>query len=118
MRLNQKVYSLGSFALQTLECGHITKEQLTAARNSVKKIIKKTATLWVRVAAFWPLTKKPQEVRMGKGKGSKLKAWVAPVQKGKIIMELIGAKPVVALACLRHAQFRLPIKSRIMHIKV
>jgi len=119
MRLDQRLAQYKNYAIQSLECGHITKEQLEAARNSAKRKLKKSTAIWIRIAPFWPLTKKPQETRMGKGKGSKLRGWVSPVKKGKIIMEIFSKflKPSAIVASLRSAQFRLPVKSKITQMK-
>src|SRR5690349_15510769 len=84
-RLNDK-----GFALKTLEYGKLTSNEIESARRAIRKVTKKFGKVLIRVYPYLPLTKKPAEVRMGKGKGSKVRAWVSPVKPGKTLFEVFG----------------------------
>ena len=103
--------SFGSFALKALEPGWITSRQLEAARVAVTRAMKREGQVWIRVFPDKPITKKPAEVRMGKGKGAP-EYWVAVVKPGTILFESGGIKKDVAQESLRLAAQKLPIKTQ------
>jgi large subunit ribosomal protein L16 len=103
--------SFGSFALKALEPGWITSRQLEAARVAVTRAMKREGQVWIRVFPDKPITKKPAEVRMGKGKGAP-EYWVAVVKPGTILFESGGIKRDVAQESLRLAAQKLPIKTQ------
>lgn len=103
--------SFGSFAIKSLEPGRITSRQIEAARISVTRAMKREGQVWIRVFPDKPITKKPAEVRMGKGKGAP-EYWVACIKPGTIIFESDGVSKLVAMESLRLAQQKLPIRTK------
>ncbi|MCX7857380.1 MAG: 50S ribosomal protein L16 [Deltaproteobacteria bacterium] len=103
--------SFGDFGLQALECGWLTARQIEAARVALTRFIRRTGKIWIRVFPDKPITKKPLETRMGKGKGP-VEGWVAVVKPGKILYEIKGVPEDKAREALRIAAFKLPIKTR------
>lgn len=103
--------SFGDFGLQTLDSGYITGRQIESARVAISRSVKKGGKLWVRIFPDKPYTKKPTEVRMGKGKGP-LEHWVAPVKPGRIIYEMEGVSYDVAKEALTTASSKLPVRTR------
>ena len=103
--------SFGDYGLQAQESGHITNRQIEAARIAINRHIKRGGKVWIRIFPDKPLTKKPAEVRMGKGKGSP-EEWVAVVKPGRILYEMEGVPKEVAHEALRLAAHKLPIKTR------
>lgn len=103
--------AFGKYGLQALETGMITARQIEAARVTIMRTIKKGGKLWIRIFPDKPITKKPAETRMGKGKGN-VEGWVAPVKRGRILYELEGVDEEVARECMRLASFKLPLKTR------
>ena len=103
--------SFGEFGLQTLESAWITDRQIEAARVAIMRKIKKGGKIWIRLFPDKPITKKPTEVRMGKGKGSP-EAWVAVVKPGRILFEMEGVSKEMAREAMRLASHKLPIKTR------
>ena len=101
----------GSFAIKSLEPGRITARQIEAARIAVTRFMKREGQIWIRVFPDKPLTKKPAEVRMGKGKGN-LEFWAAVVKPGRILFEVDGVSESVARASLALAAGKLPIKTK------
>ncbi len=101
----------GEFALQALEPGRISSRQLEAARVALTRRVKRGGKIWIRVFPHKPVTKKPAETRMGKGKGSP-EFWVAIVRPGRIIFELEGVAPELAREAMELARHKLPIKTR------
>src|SRR4028119_369935 len=101
----------GSFAVKSLEAGWITARQLEAARISMTRAMKREGQVWIRVFPDKPITKKPAEVRMGKGKGTP-EYWVAVVKPGTILFEATGVSVEVASEALRLAAQKLPIKTK------
>ena len=85
--LGYRGVNTGNVALKAIQSGYISSEALEAARKAIRKGVKKTGRIIIRTAAFLPITKKPSEVRMGKGKG-KIKGYVSPVTKGKVLFEI------------------------------
>ncbi len=103
----------GEYGLKVLEGGWLTAQQLEAGRVAIVRTAKKGAKLWIRVFPDKPITKKPAETRMGKGKGS-VEGWVAVVKRGKIIYEIAGVPEEIAVEALRLAASKLPFKCKIV----
>lgn len=105
--------NFGDFGLQVVESGFITGRQLEAARVAISRSLKKGGRIWIRVFPDKPYTKKPTEVRMGKGKGP-VEQWVAPVKPGRIIYEMEGVTKDVASEAFSVASSKLPLKTRMV----
>lgn len=103
--------SFGDFGLMALEPSWITSRQIEAARIAMTRHIKRGGKVWIRVFPDKPITKKPLEQRMGKGKAG-VEGWVAVVKPGRIMFEMSGPSPEVAKEAMRLAQHKLPIKTR------
>ncbi len=103
----------GDFGLQALECGRLTAQQIEAARIAMTQSIKRGGKIWIRIFPDKPITKKPAETRMGKGKGAP-EAWVAVIRPGRIIYEMEGVSKEVAGEALRLAAHKLPIKTKLV----
>jgi large subunit ribosomal protein L16 len=103
--------SFGSFALKALDSHWITDRQIEAARQALTRQMKREGNVWIRIFPDKPITKKPAEVRMGKGKGN-LEFWAAVVQPGRIIFEVDGVSEQVARESLALAAGKLPIKTK------
>lgn len=103
--------AFGSFAVKSLETGWITSRQLEAARISMTRAMKREGQVWIRIFPDKPITKKPAEVRMGKGKGAP-EYWVAVVKPGTILFEATGVSTEIASEALRLAAQKLPIKTK------
>ena len=103
--------SFGDFGLQSIESGYVNARQLEAARIALTRHAKRAGRSWIRVFPDKPITKKPAEVRMGKGKGD-TDAWVAVVRPGNIIYEMEGIPREVAVEALKLAASKLSVKSR------
>jgi len=103
--------SFGSFALKSLDIGRITNRQLESARIAMTRYMKREGKVWIRIFPDKPITKKPQEVRMGKGKGP-LDHWVAVVKPGKIMFEIDGVPSEIAVEALRLAAQKLPVQTK------
>ena len=103
--------SFGEFGLQALEPGWLTARQIEAGRVAIQRHVKRGGKLWIRVFPDKPITKKPAETRMGKGKGNP-EGWVAVVKPGRIMFELEGVTESVAQKAMDLAAAKLPIKTR------
>ncbi len=103
--------SFGSFAIKTLDEGFITSRQIEAARIAVTRYMKREGKVWIRIFPDKPLTSKPAEVRMGKGKGAP-SHWVAPVKPGRIMFECDGVPYDVAKEAMRLAAQKLPVRTK------
>ena len=103
--------SFGSFGVKSLEAAWITSRQIEAARIAVTRFMKREGQVWIRIFPDKPVTKKPAEVRMGKGKGAP-EYWVAVVRPGRIIFEAEGVPLEVAKEALRLAAQKLPVQTR------
>jgi large subunit ribosomal protein L16 len=103
--------SFGSFALKSLETGWITSRQIEASRIAVTRAMKREGQVWIRIFPDKPVTKKPAEVRMGKGKGSP-EYWVACVKPGTILFESGGVTKATAQESLRLAAQKLPVRTK------
>src|SRR3989442_11399764 len=101
----------GDFGLKSLEAGWITARQIEASRVAMTRFVKRGGKIWVRLFPDKPITKKPAETRMGKGKGAP-EAWVAVVKPGKVLFEMEGVDVVVAKEAMRLASHKLPLKTR------
>ncbi len=103
--------SFGDYGLQALECGYVSARQIEAARIAMTRKIKRVGKTWIRFFPDKPVTKKPAEVRMGKGKGD-TDAWVAPVKPGMILYEMEGVPRDIAREAFRLASHKLCVKTR------
>ena len=103
--------AFGSFAIKTLDEGFLTSRQLEAARVALTRFMKREGKVWIRVFPDKPLTRKPAEVRMGKGKGAP-ELWVAVLKPGRIIFEAEGVPLATAQEALRLAAQKLPCKTK------
>ena len=103
--------SFGSFGIKSLEAAWITSRQIEAARIAVTRFMKREGQVWIRIFPDKPVTKKPAEVRMGKGKGAP-EYWVAVVRPGRIIFEAEGVPLDIAKEALRLAAQKLPVQTR------
>jgi large subunit ribosomal protein L16 len=103
--------AFGSFALKSLEAGWITSRQIEASRIAVTRAMKREGQVWIRIFPDKPVTKKPAEVRMGKGKGSP-EYWVACVKPGTILFESGGVTKATAQESLRLAAQKLPVRTK------
>jgi large subunit ribosomal protein L16 len=101
----------GDFGLQALECGLMTSQQIEAARVAMTRHVKRGGKIWIRIFPDKPLTKKPAETRMGKGKGAP-ESWVAVVKPGRILYEMEGVGESVAAEAFRLAGHKLPFSTR------
>ena len=105
--------SFGDYALMATTPGWVTNRQIEAARIAITRKVKRGGKLWIRVFPDKPLTKKPAEVRQGKGKGS-TEAWVAVVQTGRIMYELKGVDEELAKEAMRLASAKLPVRTKFL----
>lgn len=102
--------SFGEFGLKSIERGNLTSRQIEAARRAITRRVKRGGKLWIRVFPDTPITQKPLEVRMGKGKGS-VEYWVAKIQPGKMLYEIEGVSEEVAREAFSLAAAKLPVKT-------
>ena len=100
--------SFGQFGLKATTAGFITSRQIEAARRALTRHVKRGGKIWIRLFPDKPITKKPLEVRQGKGKGS-VEYWVAVVQPGRVLFEMEGITPETAKAALKLAAAKLPV---------
>jgi len=107
--------SFGEYALKAVGCGKMTAQQIEAARIAINRKIKRTGQLWIRVFPDKPITKKPAETRMGKGKGSP-EFWVAQIRPGRILYELSGVDEALAMEALMLAANKLPFPTKIIYV--
>jgi len=105
--------SFGEIGLKALEHGKITSQQIESARVAIMRHIKRGGQVWIRIFPDFPVTSKPAEVRMGKGKGAP-EGWVAPVKPGRIMYEVKGVDIELAKEALKRASYKLPIKTTIV----
>ena len=115
-RMNGKAYrgsavTFGEFGLQALEPAWVTNRQIEAARVAITRSIKRGGKVWIRVVPDKPVTKKPAETRMGKGKGAP-EFWVAVVKPGRVMFELEGITKPLAQAAMKLGASKLPIRTR------
>ena len=105
--------NFGSFGLKALTPKRITARQIEAARRAMTRHIKRGGNIWIRLFPDKPITKKPLEVRMGKGKGN-VEYWVALVQPGKVMFEMAGVTEELAREAFKLASAKLPVKTRFL----
>jgi large subunit ribosomal protein L16 len=105
--------SFGDYGLQAIEHGMMTARQIEAARIAMTRYVKRGGQIWIRVFPDKPMTSKPAETRMGKGKGAP-EYWVARVKPGRVMYEMAGVQPEVAKRALELAGHKLPIAVRIV----
>ena len=103
--------AFGDYALKTLESERITSRQIEAARQAMTRAMKREGNVWIRIFPDKPITRKPQEVRMGKGKGNP-EFWAAVVEPGRILFEVEGVTMEVAQEAMHLAAAKLPIKTK------
>ena len=102
--------SFGEYGLKATTRGFITARQIEAARRAITRYVKRGGKLWIRVFPDKPMTKKPVEVRMGKGKGN-VEYWVAPIQPGRMLYEIQGVSEELAREAFRLASAKLAVKT-------
>ena len=102
--------SFGEFGLKAIDRGRLTARQIEAARRAMTRHIKRGGRVWIRIFPDKPITQKPAEVRMGKGKGS-VEYWVAEIQPGKVLYEMDGVQENVAREAFRLAAAKLPLRT-------
>ena len=105
------VVNEGDYGLQTVEAGLITANQIEAARIAMTRYIKRGGKVWIKIFPNKPISKKPAETRMGKGKGA-VEYWVAPVKPGRILFELADVSEDTAREAFRLAAHKLPVKTK------
>ena len=105
--------AFGDFGLQAVGNAHLTARQIEAARIAMTRHVKRGGKVWIRVFPDKPITKKPAETRMGKGKGNP-EEWVAPVKAGRMLYEMEGVTNKVAHEALRLAAHKLPVATRVV----
>lgn len=105
--------AFGDIAIKAVEAGCIDSRQIEAARIAMTRHIKRTGKIWIRVFPDKPITAKPLETRMGKGKGA-VEKWVMNIKPGRIIYEMVGVEENLARAALALAQSKLPFKTKII----
>jgi large subunit ribosomal protein L16 len=105
--------SFGKYGLQVLEAGFVKSKQIEAARVAITRYVKRSGKLWIRIFPDKPITIKPAETRMGKGKGMP-EYWVAVVKPGRIIFELSGVEPDMAKEAMRRGASKLGLRTRLI----
>ncbi len=108
--------AFGKYGLQALEAGRITARQIEAGRVAIVRKAKRGAKIWIRIFPDKPITKKPAETRMGKGKGN-VEYWVAIVKPGKIIYEVDGVAEEVMIEALKRAGHKMPVRCRVVSME-
>jgi large subunit ribosomal protein L16 len=103
--------SFGDYGLKALECGYITDRQIEAGRIAISRYLKRNGRIWIRMFPDKPVTKKPQETRMGKGKGAP-DHWVVVVRPGKVLYEMEGVSEAEAREAFRLASHKLALKTK------
>ena len=103
----------GEFGLQAIEPGWVTARQIEAARRTIVRAVSRRGKIWIRIFPDKPVTQKPAETRMGKGKGN-VEFWVAVVKPGRIMFEISGLSEDIAKEALRRASYKLSVKSKIV----
>ena len=117
-RMRGKAYrgstlNFGDFGLQAVECGKLTSRQIEAARIAMTRKVKRGGKMWIRIFPDKSYTKKPAEVRMGKGKGAP-EGWIAIIKPGRILYEMEGVPRELAYEALRLASYKLSVKTKII----
>lgn len=105
--------SFGDYGLKAVQCGYMTAQQIESARIAINRTVKRGGKMWIRIFPDKPLTKKPAETRMGKGKGSP-EQWVAVIRPGRILYELTGVDEALAVKALTLAGNKLPFATKVI----
>jgi large subunit ribosomal protein L16 len=103
--------NFGAYGMKTIDNARITARQIEAARRAITRHLKRVGRVWIRIFPDIPVSKKPAEVRMGKGKGS-VELWVAPVKAGRIMFEIDGVPASLAEEAIRRGAAKLPVRTR------
>ena len=109
--------AFGDFGLKATENAWVTSRQIEAARRAMTRYARRGGRVWIKIFPDKTLTKKPAEVRMGKGKGSP-ESWVAIVHPGRVLSEIGGLEEEICLAALRLAKYKLPVKTKVIRKEV
>jgi large subunit ribosomal protein L16 len=109
--LKGSTLEFGDFGLQALECGLMTAQQIEATRVAINRHVKRGGKIWIRIFPDKPITKKPAETRMGKGKGA-TEGWVAVVKPGRILYEMEGVGENIAEEAFKLAGYKIPFSTR------
>ena len=109
--------TFGDLAIQAVSCGYITNRQIEAARIAMTRKIKRGGNVWIKIFPDKSLTRKPAEVRMGKGKGSP-DSWVAVIKPGRVLFEIKHEEEELMKEALKLAMYKLPVKTRIIKKEV
>ena len=117
LALNGNKVSFGEYGLKAVERGKITARQIEAARRAMTRHVKRVGRIWIRIFPDVPITKKPLEVRMGKGKGN-VEYWVAKIQPGKMLYEMEGVDEATARHALKLAAAKHPVKTKFVSRQV
>ncbi len=107
--------AFGEYGLKATECGKLSNRQIEAARISIQRKVKRGGKLWIRIFPDYPVTKKPAETRMGKGKGNP-EGWQAIIKPGMILFEIAGVDETLAKEALRLAAFKLSVKTGVVSV--
>ncbi len=113
MAMRGNFVAFGSYGLKAMESGWITARQIESSRITIARVVKKIGKMWIRIFPDKPITAKPAETRMGKGKGAP-EYWVANVKPGRILFEIEGVNREEAELAFRNAGHKLPIKTKIV----
>ncbi len=105
--------SFGEFGLKAMSRGQLTSRQIEAARRAMTRHVKRGGKIWIRVFPDKPITKKPLEVRQGKGKGN-VEYWVAQIQPGRVLYEMAGVHEDVAREAFKRAAAKLPVRTAVV----
>ncbi len=111
MALRGSALNFGDFGLKAINCGWINSKQIESARVAMTRFVKKGGRVWIRIFPDKPLTKKPLETRMGKGKGEP-EEWVCVIKPGRVLFEMKGVTKDVALEAMRLASHKLSVKTK------
>ena len=103
--------NFGDFGIQAMACSYVTSRQIEAARIAMTRYIKRGGKVWINIFPDKPITHKPAETRMGKGKGN-VESWVCKVKPGRVMFELSGVSEEVAREAMRLAMHKLPLRTR------
>ncbi len=113
MALRGSHVAFGSYGLKAMEAGWITARQIESSRITIARVVRKVGKMWIRIFPDKPVSKKPAETRMGKGKGAP-EYWVAVVKPGRILFEVEGVTREMAEEAFRNASYKLPIKTKLV----
>ena len=109
--------AFGTYGLKAMESGWVTARQIEASRIVISRIVRKVGKMWIRIFPDKPITAKPAETRMGKGKGS-LDYWIANIKPGRILFEIEGVDRAMAEEAFRNAGHKLPIKTKLVERRI